>query len=131
MKDRERVYTFVELDGNISIQKLGILDQIRVVLKRLTDDDAKELQQNTILTSEYLKLKANLIDFINAATDPIRKGSNRKVRMRVNSKFKPVLEDVLAMEKYTEYYHIEVIHPRLPYNDIVHEIEVSMEVKMV
>lgn len=129
MKVKEKVYTYVELGQHTSIQKLSFLDQLRVILKQLTNDDAKELIQSDILTAEYLRMKANLIDFIDKATDPIRRGNHRNVKFKISSEFDHVLSEVLNDSRYTKYYTIEIHRPYVPYKGIKHFIEVRMGVK--
>lgn len=128
MKVKERVYTYVELGQHVSIQKLSFLDQCRVIFKQLTNDDSKELRRHDILTTEYLKLRSNFIEFVDKSTDPIRRGTRRKVRFKVASEFDQVLDEVLNEPRYSKYYTIKIDRPYIPYKGLDHLITVEMEV---
>ena len=58
------MYTFVEVDDSTPIQKLKIMDQLRVLLNSLVYDPANELKAEDAVTQEYLTLKANLSEFL-------------------------------------------------------------------
>lgn len=125
---RHKVYSYVELDERTSIQKLGVFDQIRAMVRQLFHDDSKELLQSDILTREQLKLQADLMNFVDKATEPIRRGSKRSVEMKISSKFKSVIDEVLKNPRLTNYYHIHYKLPDIPY-DIDYTITVRMEVR--
>jgi len=128
MRKGETVFTYVVDDGRIPIQKLSLMDQIRVLLKRLAYDQSSELKSADILTKELLKLKGNLVDFIQKATDPIRKGDKQRVTFSLSSRFNPVLDEVLQSDRYSKYYDIQIERPVLEY-DVEHFVKVKMKVK--
>lgn len=125
---KKKLFSYVEVDDNTPIQKLSVKDQLRVLLQRLTQSDSDELKSEDAVTIEQLTLKANLLDFISRATEPIRQGKHRKVTMSISSNFNPVLQEVLESSSIVSYYNIEVNRPDIMY-DIPHMITVKLEVK--
>lgn len=125
---RKKLFTYVEVDDNTPIQKLSVKDQLRVLIQKLTRSDTDELKSEDAVTIEQLTLKANLLDFISRATEPIRQGKHRKVTMSIASQFNPVLQEVLESSNIVSYYNVEVNRPDIMY-DIPHMITVKLEVK--
>lgn len=60
MSDRKKLFTYVEVDDSTPVQKLKFSDQIRVLLKRITEDPASELKSEEVFTTEYLTLNCYL-----------------------------------------------------------------------
>ena len=127
-KDKERIFTYVELDGKVPVQKLSLADQIRVLFKQLTYDESKELKRDDIFTKEILRLRADLINFIYTATEPIRRGEKQRVRLSISSKFEAVFDEVVESPRIKEYYDVIVNRPDIEY-DIPYFIELRLEVK--
>lgn len=123
-----RLYTFVDVDDKTPVQKLSIGDQIRVILKKITEDPANELKSEGAVTQEYLTLQANLSEFIQRATEPIRKGKRREVVVKISNMFDPVLNEVLSAKYITDYYNVKVARPKIEY-DIPFDIMVKLTVK--
>lgn len=126
MATRQKVFSYVELDERTSIQKLGVFDQIRAMMRELFNDDSKELTKMDLVTQESLRLEANLLDFVERATAPIRKGDRRSVELKVSSRFKSVIDKVFTNPRLTNYYTIHYKMPDIPY-DIDYTITVKME----
>jgi hypothetical protein len=124
---KEKILEYVELDEHTSIQKLSLLDQLRVLLRRITYDESNELKRMDVETVDYLRKRSNLLQFLLQATEPLRKGQHKTVEVQISSKFDTVLKEVLSLERFTEYYHIEIQRPELEYN-IHHYITVRFEI---
>lgn len=124
----KKLYTFVDVDDKTPVQKLSIADQIRVILKKITEDPANELKTEDAVTQEYLTLKSNLSEFIQRAVEPIKRGKHSTVVVRVSNAFDPVLEEVLNSKKITDYFTVEIARPNIDY-DIPFDILVRFTVK--
>lgn len=124
----KKLYTYVDVDDKTPVQKLSIMDQLRIILKKLTEDPANELKTEDQVTQEYLMLQANLSDFIERATEAIRKGKRNSVVMQISNQFDPVLNDVLTSKKITDYYEVRIARPKIEY-DIPFDIMVKLTVK--
>ena len=128
MANRKRLFTYVEVDDNTPIQNLSIKDQLRVILRDLTRDDAEELKADDAATVYELQLRANLLEFIRGSTELIRKGVHSSVTMSISSRFEPVLDEVLSSSAVSNFYDVSVRRPNIEY-DIPYMIEVTLEVK--
>ncbi len=126
--EKEKVYEYVELDDRIPIQKLSLMDQLRIVLKRFTYDAGQELKRDDAVTKEEMRLRADLTDFLYKATNPIRIGEKRKVLMEISNKFDPVFNSVISSKKFTNYYNIKVMRPQIDY-DVPFLFRLELEVK--
>jgi hypothetical protein len=126
-RKKEKVYEYVELNDRTPVQKLSLGDQVRVLFKRLTYDASQELKREDALTREELKLRADLFDFIDTATDPIRRGQHRSVSLDVSHRFEPVLDSILLNPRWTNHYRVSINRPKIEYN-IAYDIKVKMEV---
>lgn len=122
------LYTFVDVDDSTPIQKLSVLDQLRVLLKNLTYDAGNELKNEDIVTQEYLTLKANLSEFLRKATLPIRKGKRHEVIVNISTVFNPVFDEVIKSPEIDNFYWVDVVKPKTDYN-ISYDMLVRLRVK--
>jgi hypothetical protein len=125
---KERVFEYVELSDDVPIQKLRIIDQLRILLKRFTYDAGLELKRDDALTREEMELRADLITLLTVSTEPIRRGEKKNVILSVSNRFDPVLESVIKSKRFQRYYNITVRRPQIEY-DIHYFILIKLEVK--
>lgn len=123
-----KLFSFIEVDDTTPIQKLPLLEQFRVLLRRLSNPDREALKADDAETTYTLQLRANLLDFIHKATKTIRQGEHHSVSMDIHSKFLPVLHDVLKSPKITTYYTVIIVDPEIDL-DVDYYIRVKLEVK--
>lgn len=124
---KERVYSYKTLtSASEPIQNLSFLEQVRMVIDKVLDDPANELKKDDAVTEEYMTRKANLMDFLVKATAPIRGRDHRSVRLKINSTFASVLDEVLNSPRFANFYRIKVYKPTVEY-DIEYFITVEME----
>ncbi len=124
----EVLYTFLEADDSTPMTKLKLGEQLRLLLRKFTYDPAVELGAEDAVTTEYLTMKADLMDFIDRAVDSIRRGKHKNVTLSVSSKFAPVIDDVLTSPEITNYFRVYVAKPKIDY-DVPADILVRIEVK--
>ena len=128
MAKKKKLYSFVDVDESTPVNKLSLLDQVRLLLHKWTADPANELKNEDIATVEILTLKANLQDYIHKATEPIRTGKKTNVVFTVDNMFEPVLDEVLNSSDITSYYTVEVAKPKIEY-DIPYTTMVKLTVR--
>lgn len=116
MAGEKQLYTFIEVDDKTPVQKLSIADQLRVILKKITEDPANELANEDAVTRERLMLKANLTEFLRKSVEPIKKGKRREVIIEVSNMFDPVLQEVLQSKAIRNYYNVEIARPKVEYD---------------
>lgn len=124
----QKLYKYVEVDDKTPVQKLGLGDQLRLLLRKITEDPANDLKSEDAVTAEYLKLKADCTDFIKKAAEPIKQGKCKVAVVQVSNEFKPVLDEVLTSPEIASYYHIEIAKPKIDY-DIPFEYLVRIRAK--
>lgn len=128
MRQGKKLFSFVEVDANTPIQKLSVLDQFRVLIKKMANDDAAELKADDAVTQNLLHLKADLIGFLDTAVEPIRQGKKFAVSVAISSDFEPVLQEVLNSSKFKNYYEITVSKPDIEF-DVTYQIRVDLIAK--
>ena len=126
--EKKKLFSFIEVDDSTPVATLSPLDQLRIVAKQLTEDPELELQNEDFALSEVIKLKANLQDFLHKATAPIRKGQRKSVVVSIDSKFNPVINEVLHSQEIQNYYKVEIAKPKINY-DIDYNIMVKLTVR--
>ena len=124
----QKLYSYIEVRDDTPIQKLSLLDQIRVLLHHLSYDEANELKADDVYTQEILTLKANLSDFLYRATLPIRNGQKHEVAVAVSNKFDTVLDEVLNSPMIANFYDVKVCYPKFDY-DVALDVLVILRVK--
>ena len=124
----KKLFSFIDVDENTPIQKLSVMDQIRVLLKKIMADDAAELAADNAVTISMLKLKADLMAILDDALAPIRKGQNFAVSIQIPNEFDPVLDEVLNSPRIKNYYTATIDRPDIDY-DIPYNLRLNLEVK--
>lgn len=128
MAEKKKLYSYVEVDESTPVQKLKITDQLRLLLRVLTHDDANDLKNDDIATTHVLTLKANLFDIFYRSTAPIRNGQKKNVVVSVDSTFEPVLNEVISSPDIANYYNVQVAKPEIEY-DVPYNFLVKLTVK--
>ncbi len=124
----KKLFSFIEVDENTPIQKLSVMDQFRVLIKKMTADDAAELMAEDAVTLNLLRLKADLIGLLDEALEPIRQGKRRAVSISLSNEFDPVLDEVINSPNISNYYYVDVTRPDIEY-DIPYKIRLDLEVR--
>ena len=127
-RNKQKLFSYVEIDDSTPIQKLKVTDQLRALFKNAVDDDAQELKAEDAATIYELQLKANLFEFLAKSTSPIKQGRHNSVTLNISSKFEPVLDEVLNDRRIANFYNVRVLRPNIDY-DIDYMVEVKLEVK--
>ena len=114
----KRLMEYVDVTDNTPIQKLSALDQIRVLLKKMTHDDAAELQAENAVTRHSLELQADLSEILNRALDPLRRGQSSAVSVSLPSIYEKVLDDVFNNSRINQYYNTKISKPSVEYDGV-------------
>lgn len=124
----KKLFSFIEVDENTPIQKLSVMDQFRVLIKKMTADDSAELMAEDAVTLNLLRLKADLTGLLDKALEPIRQGKRRAVSISLSNEFDPVLDEVINSPNISNYYYVDVTRPDIEY-DIPYKIRLDLEVR--
>lgn len=124
----KKLASFVDVDDTTPIQKLTVLEQLRVLIRRVAQEDKEQLKAEDAETVYSLHLQADLLEFLHKATEEIRAGKHSRVCVLVSSKFLPVLDVVLESSSISTYYNTKVSKPEVEF-DIDYFITIILEVK--
>ena len=111
----ELVNTHIKPTESTTIAKLSMLDQIKLVLSRFSNNEGDEIRAIEKASSTSLKMKASLTKLITTATDSISDGTHSSSTLQLSSKYLPYLDEVID-EKYGlgRYYTFKVFKKDLP-----------------
>lgn len=124
----KKLATFVEVDDTTPIQKLSVTEQLRLLLRRIANEDREQLRVEDAETVYQLQLKANLLEFIYKATETVRRGEHKSVTMAISSRFAPILDETLTAPAVAGFYTVTVDKPQVDF-DIEYSIRVTLEVR--
>lgn len=124
----KKLFSFLEVTDETPIQKLSIMDQFRLLVRRLSNSDAEQLKADDAETVYELQLKADLQEFLYKATKKVRNGEEQSVTMNISSKFLPVLDSVLEGPTIKPFYTYEIHKPEVDL-DIDYFIRLTLEVR--
>lgn len=125
---KKKLFSFIDVDENTPIQKLSVMDQIRVIIKKMSHDDAEELRAEDAVTQNLLHLKADLLGFLDKSLEPLRQGKKRAVSLSIPNLYDPVLDEVLQSSKIANFYDVTITRPDIEY-DIKYNIRVDLVIK--
>ena len=109
MNGQKEIYRSVELDDSVKTSSLGVLDQIKLIIKSFTNNDEAELETESRLSRAKLKKLAALRDFIDRAIAEMQKRGEHMVTLKVSNEFLPYVDEVIDSKYgYGRFYDITV-----------------------
>lgn len=124
----KKLFSFLEVTDDTPVQKLGVLDQFRLLVRKLSNSDAEQLKADSAETVYNLQLQANLQEFIHKAATKVRNGDEKSVTMQLSSKFLPVLDGVLNSPSIKPFYTWTIEKPEVDL-DIDYFFTLTLEVR--
>lgn len=105
----------IKVTEDTTLAKLGVFDQIKLLISKFNNNDVAELDAAEKLSGAAARMKASLIKLINTATEDLHDGTSQSVTMQVSSKYLPYLDDVIdPVRGEGRYYSFEVHKKDLP-----------------
>lgn len=105
----------IKVTEDTTLAKLGVFDQIKLLISKFNNNDVAELDAAEKLSGAAARMKASLIKLINTATEDLHDGTRQSVTMQVSSKYLPYLDDVIdPVRGVGRYYAFEVHKKDLP-----------------
>lgn len=105
----------IKVTEDTTLAKLGVFDQIKLLISKFNNNDVAELDAAEKLSGAAARMKASLIKLINTATEDLHDGIRQSVTMQVSSKYLPYLDDVIdPVRGEGRYYSFEVHKKDLP-----------------
>lgn len=124
----KKLFSFLEVTDETPIQKLSMMDQFRLLVRKLSSSDAEQLKAEDAETVYQLQLKADLQEFLHKATAKVRDGDEKSVTMSISSKFLPVLNEVLEGSTIKPFYTYKMVQPEVDL-DIDYFVRLTLEVR--
>lgn len=109
------LYTTVKVTEKTNTQKLPIIDQLRLLLGKMSDDETTRLEANEALSRKTLEMQSSLSNLINNVTAKMRELGETSVTISLSSRFKPYLNDVISpINGKGRFYDFEIIDKEVP-----------------
>lgn len=124
----KKLFSFLEVTDETPIQKLSVLEQFRLLVRKASNSDREQLRADDAETIYQLQMQANLLEFITKATSKVRNGQARSVTVQLSSKFLPVLDEVLESPTIKPFYTWTIDKPEVDY-DIDYFFRLKLEVR--
>ena len=129
MKEGKEVYRCIKLTDNIKPSSLGVMDQIRLMFSKISNDDVAELDTQEKLSVSRLKKLAALSRFIDTATKRLNDLHESCVTVQLASEFLPFIDEVIdPVRGKGRFYDFEVIKPDIPI-EVKHQFIVRIRKK--
>lgn len=82
------------MDDNVSLTSLSPLDTMRLIMTKLTHDDAAELDNAEKISAERLKKVGSLTKLFEKATTKMNSLRKRSVTLQIASSYLPYIDEV-------------------------------------
>lgn len=92
------LYKTIKVTDKTQTQKLPIIQQLKLLLGKVSNDDTARLESNEKLSRANMEIKSSFSNFINEVTREMRENGFNSVTIKVNSRFKPFFKEVLSPE---------------------------------
>lgn len=115
MYQGEIVGTRIKPTENTTLAKLSVLDQLKLLIGKFTNEDVAELDAAEKLSANSLKVRASLIKLFETACTNMTENGKSKVTLSVSSKFLTYIDDITnSVDGMGRYYSFEIIKRDLP-----------------
>ena len=129
MARQEEIYRSVKLTDSISPMSLSVTDQLRLMVKKASNDSEMELESQNKVTTAELALRAGLTSFFETRIEEMHRRKCKSFMAKVSSRFLPVLDDVIDDKTgLGRFYSFEVRKADIPIT-INHMFIVTVRVK--
>lgn len=117
MMNGELVSTHIKATENTTVAKLSVIDQIKLLFHKVSNEDAAELDAAEKLSASQLREKASLMSLFDGATKKITDGEAQSVTLQVSSRYIPYLDEVTdAKYGMGRFFDFEIKKKDLPIN---------------
>ncbi len=111
----KEVYRSIEVTDDVQTCKLGVIDQLRLIVANLSNDDAAELDMIEKVSYDKLRKVAALSSFIEKAAARMDELGKSSVTIKMSSEFLPYIKETLSdTAGYGRYYDFKVIKKDRP-----------------
>lgn len=113
----EIVSRHIKVTEDTTLAKLGVFDQLKLLISKFSNNDIAELDAAEKLSGAAARMKASLLKLIRTAADGMKDGTVQSVTLQVSSKYLPYIDEVIdPIRGEGRYYDFEVYKKDLPAN---------------
>lgn len=128
--ETEIICTRIKATENTTLAKLGVLDQIKMLISNFSNNDAAELDAREKLSAEELKMKASLSLLFNQAAESMKERGSDSVTLAVSSTYLPYMDEIIdPIYGLGRYYKFTIYKKKLPFN-VNYNVVVKMAKKV-
>jgi len=115
MFDEKPLYTTIEVTEKTQTQKLPIIDQLRLLLGKISNDETIKLEASEKLSRANLEMQSALSNLINSVTARMKELGKKSVTISLSSRFKPYIKDVCSpINGKGRFYDFEIKDKDVP-----------------
>ena len=117
MEDKDIIARHVKFTETTSMISLSILDQLKLIISKFTNNEAKELDAMKKITSIDYQNIAELTSFFKESIRRMKEAGETSVVVRVSSKYLPYLDKVINDKTgMGKFYKFDVFKKDFPIN---------------
>lgn len=90
------LYTRIKVTDKTQTQKLPVMDQLKLLLGKVSNDENIKLEASEKISRANLEMQSALSNLVNNAVQLMKDKGFNSVTLSVSSKFKPYFEEVLS-----------------------------------
>jgi len=111
----KEIYRSIKVTDNTKTASLSLMDQVRLIFAKMSNDSSAELDVNERVSVERLKKLAGLTDFLQKAIKNMHRHGESSVTVQLSSEFLPYLDDVIGDKRgLGQFYDFNVESRDLP-----------------
>ena len=125
------LYTTIKVTEKTKTSNLPIMDQIKLLFGKISNDEIIKLETSEKLNRAHLEMQSSLSNLIDTVTARMKELGEHSVTLSVSSKFKPYFESVLGPDAKGKFYTFEIEDKEVPVNNSHYFIVVTIREKEV
>lgn len=109
------LYTTIKVTNKTQTHKLPVLDQLRLLLGKVSTDETIKLEASEKISRANLEMQSALSNLINNVVQRMKELGEKSVTISISSRFKPYFKDVLCTTTGKgRFYDFEIIDKEVP-----------------
>lgn len=109
------LYTTIKVTDRTQTQKLPVMEQIKLLLGKVTNDETIKLEASEKISRANLEMQSALSNLINNVTQRMKELNHKSVTVAVSSRFKPYFKEVTSVTHGKgRFYNFDIIDKDIP-----------------
>ena len=109
------IYTTIKVTSKTKTSNLPVIDQIKLLLGKVSNDETIKLETSEKLSKANLEMRSSLSNLINSVTARMRELGEKSVTVSISSRFKPYFDDILSpINGKGRFYNFTIIDKEIP-----------------